>query len=225
MTAIDRIEALVKHMHTNIKSFSELCGYERPQAFYDILKGKTKNISSTMCDRILSVFPHINRVWLLTGEGEMMLKPEPVPAPKRDEGPAIPYHNVPLVEIWASAGPLKAFHQEGVDLSSCHLVPTTIPGAELAVPISGDSMEPMIPNGATVYLKRILDKNFIPWGKPAVIDTDNGAFIKVIEPDPDDRDCIVASSINSKYPPMHIPKASIFALYRVLGLTQMFLCS
>lgn len=68
----DIINKLLIYSELNAKSFSEKIGLERPQAIYDILKGKTKSISLAMQDKILSVFPELNRTWLLTGEGEML---------------------------------------------------------------------------------------------------------------------------------------------------------
>lgn len=68
----DIINKLLIYSKLNAKSFSEKIGLERPQAIYDILKGKTKSISLAMQDKILSVFPELNRTWLLTGEGEML---------------------------------------------------------------------------------------------------------------------------------------------------------
>lgn len=68
----DIINKLLIYSKLNAKSFSEKIGLERPQAIYDILKGKTKSISLAMQDKILSVFPELNRTWLMTGEGEML---------------------------------------------------------------------------------------------------------------------------------------------------------
>lgn len=39
---------------------------------YDIQKGKINGISEKLADLILEKFPHYNKVWLLTGEGEML---------------------------------------------------------------------------------------------------------------------------------------------------------
>lgn len=41
---------------------------------YDIQKGKIKGVSEKLADLIIERFPHYNKSWLLTGEGEM-LKP------------------------------------------------------------------------------------------------------------------------------------------------------
>ena len=72
MSGADIICKILTHYQLNPKSFSEKIGLERPQAIYDIQSGKTKNISAKMADKIISVFPEVDRSWLLTGEGNML---------------------------------------------------------------------------------------------------------------------------------------------------------
>ena len=66
------INKLLDYSELNAKQFAERIGLERPQAIYDIQKGKTKSISSSMANKILSVFPELNKSWLLSGEGNML---------------------------------------------------------------------------------------------------------------------------------------------------------
>lgn len=66
------INKLLNYSELNAKQFAEKIGLERPQAIYDIQKGKTKSISSSMANKILSVFPELNKSWLLSGEGNML---------------------------------------------------------------------------------------------------------------------------------------------------------
>ena len=66
------IAKLLTYSKLNAKQFAERIGLDRPQAIYDIIKGKTKSISPSMANKILSVFPEIDRGWLLTGEGDML---------------------------------------------------------------------------------------------------------------------------------------------------------
>lgn len=218
MNASDRLNTLVSHFSTNVKAFSEMCGYERPQVFYDIIKGKTRNISTTICDRIIKTFPSVNRVWLLTGEGPMIgdgSKPEP-------EEKAQTAPTVPLVHLSALAGPIASYYEEGEDLARCERIYSPVEGAELAIPISGDSMEPKFPNGSIAFITRINEASFIPWGHTLVLETENGVFIKNVLPDPSDRSYVWAESINEKYPPMHVPKTSIYRMYRVLSVVKFF---
>lgn len=112
MTGSDIMNKLLEYSTMNPKKFSEKIGLGRPQAIYDIQNGKTKNISPGMADKIISVFPEIDRGWLLTGVGDMLKntssqKTEEVPA----EGNAATMISIPQ-SVWAvienQAASLKA---------------------------------------------------------------------------------------------------------------------
>lgn len=74
MEASEIIDNLIAYSTLSAKAFSEKIGLENPQAVYDIQKGRTKNISQNMANKILSVYPEINRCWLIVGEGDMIKK-------------------------------------------------------------------------------------------------------------------------------------------------------
>ena len=65
------IDKLLEYSGLNAKQFASKIGLSRPQAIYDIQKGKTKSISRAMANKILSVFPELNEAWLYTGKGNM----------------------------------------------------------------------------------------------------------------------------------------------------------
>ncbi|HFA9664970.1 TPA: hypothetical protein WM907_001062 [Neisseria gonorrhoeae] len=73
------IEALADYLKISVAELSQKAGYERAQSFYDVLNGKTKNISPKMANNIVSAFPEINKDWLLTGNGEMLIEEEEEP--------------------------------------------------------------------------------------------------------------------------------------------------
>lgn len=70
------LNKLLEYSKLNGKSFSEKIGLIRPQAIYDIQNGKTQNISVSMANKIISAFPEVNKSWLFTGDGEMLIRPE-----------------------------------------------------------------------------------------------------------------------------------------------------
>lgn len=176
-----------------------------------IINGKIK-IPNSMFVGIESAFPFISIDWI-KGESDQMIS-------DNNSSSTSTGSLVPLVPVTALANPLGEFLGKGVRREDCQFVLSAVPGAELAIIISGDSMEPKFHDGSIVYLKQINDAAFIPWGNTLVIDTENGAFIKNVFP-ADDLS-IEARSINPMYPPMIIPKSSIFGMYRVLSLTKFF---
>lgn len=72
MEVKDRIKAILDYYHLSVNEFVAQTRVKTGQAVYDLLSGKTKSISQSMEDKILSCFQDINRAWLLTGEGEMI---------------------------------------------------------------------------------------------------------------------------------------------------------
>lgn len=174
-----------------------------------------KSLPEARVAKLRQLFPLLNRDWLLYGEGEMYL-----PDPKQSsEAQRRENRYLPLLPVEAYAGSIQAYSQ-GVKLAECSTIPIEVEGAEFAIPICGDSMEPRINNGVIAVVARINERAFIPWGNPMIIDTENGAFVKVLRPSEKGDDFIEASSYNPAYPPFNIPTESVFGLYRIICLYQ-----
>lgn len=164
---------------------------------------------------ILETYPEINKVWLLTGEGEMLkTSPGDVPAMPPPGGEAA--HVVPLLPLSAQGGPLNDFVLS-VREADCEKVVSPIPGADLAITVSGDSMAPEYPNGSRLLIKRINEKAFIEWGKTYVLDTCNGSVIKRIVPSAKEG-FVKCLSINTDpiYAPFEVALSDIYGIYKVL---------
>ena len=67
MTIKDRIELFIKHQKIRRSAFEKTCGFSN---------GYTRNLkenpSAAKIEDILRNYPELNRVWLLSGEGEML---------------------------------------------------------------------------------------------------------------------------------------------------------
>lgn len=72
MEVKDRIKAILDCYNLSVNEFVTKTGVKTGQAVYDLMSGKTKSISASMEDKILSCFQDLNKIWLLTGEGEML---------------------------------------------------------------------------------------------------------------------------------------------------------
>lgn len=190
------------------------------------LIGKAKqgksDIGMKAVEKILSAYPEINRIWLLTGEGEMLKSDkdvvEAVPSTRSQNNDYL----VPLIPTPALANSLAEYLGPGIRRIDCQRIVSPVRGAEMAITISGNSMEPQFQDGMVVFLKKINEAAFIPWGNPMILDTENGAFFKVVFPVEDDEAVVEARSLNPMYPPLRIPKMSIYGLYRVLTATKYF---
>lgn len=208
----DIINKLLIYSKLNAKSFSEKIGLERPQAIYDILKGKTKSISLAMQDKILSVFPELNRTWLMTGEGEMM---------KGDGGRG---NRIPLYDSVSIGGNNDAVANvdEGGRVSEWIDAGDWFPEATAAIRHYGDSMVEY-PSGSILALKRVNDGRLIVNGRNYVIETTEFRVTKQLQYD--GGDFIMAYSSNREtYPdgrqvhsPIRIPVETVRHIDLVLG--------
>lgn len=169
---------------------------------------------------VMELFPDLNRDWLLYGDGEMLIEEEDDMPDLRDG------YVVPLLPVDAYAGNLQMWSQ-GVELRDCEKVVSPVPGVDFGIRVSGNSMEPEFFDGNVLFIKRINERAFIPWGHPMVIDTENGVLVKVINPVESDEpgrkgskryddSMIEASSYNPAYRPIYIPTESIYGLYRII---------
>ena len=164
-------------------------------------------------------FPDLNRDWLLYGEGEMLLRP----GAGSGEGSATESigSEVPLLPVSAFAGRLQDW-SEPVMRRQCEMIKVPVTGVDFAIQISGDSMEPAFHDGTTLLIRRINERAFIPWGQPMVIDSENGVLVKALYPIGNGEEFVEARSYNAAYPPIKLPTASIFGLYRVVGAMRMY---
>lgn len=215
-TMKQRLITLLKAKHMTQTEFARHLGVT-PTYIGAMRKGMPKERLKVVFD----MFPDVNRDWLLYGEGEMFL-PDDENTPDLSKG-----YVVPMLPVEAFAGNLQLWSQ-GVQLKDCEKVVSPVPGVDFGIRVSGNSMEPEFQNGSVLFIKRINEKAFIPWGNSMVIDTENGVVVKVVYPVNEegarpDRDCrfIEARSYNPAYPPFLIPTESIYGLYRIItGIRQ-----
>lgn len=179
-----------------------------------------KSISDEKLLKIRQMFPELNPDWLLYGEGEMLQDGTDTAVDSSKQSPA-GAHLVPLLPTEAYAGNLQAY-SEGVMRNECEMVVTQIGRAEMAIRVSGDSMTPTIPDGALLFISKISDRGFIPWGHPLVVDTDNGVVVKCLYPVKGEPGVLEARSYNPQYPPFEIPSDSVYGLYRILGVLSLY---
>lgn len=145
-----------------------------------------------------------NPKFLLMGEGDVM---------KSD------FSIVPLIPVTAQAGRLVDF-ASSVSEFDCDKIISPVKDAELAIPITGESMYPEFPSGAIVFVKKIKD-SFIEWGKPYVLDTCNGAIVKYLAPGAEGSVKCISANPNPMYAPFEVPLADIYGIYRIVNMLCM----
>lgn len=102
-----------------VNYFARYIGLSRGENLYRIKRGDN-GISRDLADRIVAVFPEIDKVWLLTGVGRMLVS-------DGDRGEQIPYYAADLESSLAQIASLEPSHYiympmvNGCDLAiRCH---------------------------------------------------------------------------------------------------------
>lgn len=212
MTTKARLEEFIRFKGLATSRFESMC---------HLSNGYVRNLKNQVGDEklnnILSAFPELSKVWLLTGEGEMLNTDAPVVEQRKQESEENEGKLIPLLPLSAEGGSLDGFDNLGVSLPDCEVIYSPIKDADMAITVSGKSMEPDYPEGCRVVVKRINHALFIEWGREYVLDTANGIVLKTLEPS-DDPNFIRCTSLNPdqrRYAPFEIPKESVRGVYRV----------
>lgn len=208
----ERIRQFIRHLGLTVSEFEGKVGLSNGSVskMGDGTRRKT-------IDKISNSFPELSKVWLLTGEGEMLASEAPEVEQTIQDNEDSEGKLIPLLPLSAEGGSLDGFDNLGVSLPDCEVIYSPIRDADMAITVSGKSMEPNYPEGCRVVVKRINHALFIEWGREYVLDTINGIVLKTLEPS-DDADFIRCISLNPdqrRYAPFEVPKESIRGVYRV----------
>ena len=176
------------------------------------------DIGRKSIEKILSQYQDLSRVWLLTGEGEMLKRAHDVSPdktfPLRTDR-LMSEQDIPLYELAATAGLVSIFNdlrQEPVD----HLRVPNLPPVDGAVYVRGDSMSPLLKSGDIIIFKKVeLDPGLILWGQIYILSYSTGGntftVVKYVKRSAREG-YIQLVSANTFYDPMDIPASSVTAL-------------
>lgn len=209
----NRMLHFLEHLEIGQKAFEKNIGISN-----GYVNNIGKSIGTTILTKIKEKYPELNTDWLLTGNGDM-LNNESTGMPK-----AVTIKGSPLIPIDAVAG-FGTGDNEGVSYEDCdhYVVPEFDKrGMEFLIRVSGSSMYPKYSNGDILACKKIHEITFFQWGKVYVIDSNQGALVKRIFEDPNNKNNIICVSDNKEnYPPFSMPKKDIRSLSIVLGVVRM----
>lgn len=219
-TIKERTLEFIRYKGISMKLFETKCGLSS-----GYVTSMRKGYGSEKLNNVLSAFPELSREWLLYGEGEM-LRPDAggvssVDAGGSEHGASDGVEMVNLVSLSAKGGRLSDYCGQACEYD-CERIASPVGGAELAVRVYGDSMEPDYPNGSLVYVRRVNERAFLEWGKVYVLDTCNGAVIKRLVPS--EREGYVRCvSINPapEYAPFEVSLEDVFRVFVVMACLSM----
>ena len=182
------------------------------------LKG---NLGENKLNDILRAFPNLNRVWLLTGEGEM-LNSNKQDFTRQNATNEAGKNDFSDYETWllpqtAHGGSLTNIPADATLLQNCEKIISPIKGVDFAISVYGDSMAPEYPSGSRVLIKKINPEVFIDWGRVYVLDTSNGVIIKKVIKS-NTKGYVTCRSVNPDpiYSDFDVPLKEIYGMYRVL---------
>lgn len=189
-------------LHTQVQ-FAEAIGKSQAQmslAFKDAPKRCTLGLMKAIAD----TFPDVlSRDYLLTGEGE-------VAAPDRTMRPHF--------EAKARAG-----FMDGVAQAETGTLRPRIPGVrdyDFTIGVDGMSMFPKIEPGDLLLCRKVTDRANPPIGKICVIDSKDGAVVKVVAGA--DEESIRLHSLNPNYRDYTVELASVGGIAEVVGSVRIF---
>lgn len=194
MTTNERKEALEGYFRAavslglahNKSKFADLIGVNR-SVLSSAMNGDERYLTENLIEKARKAIEEIPE-----GEGEQIM----------------------VIPTEALAGSLVEF-SAGVTEFECERMISPIRGVDMAIRIFGDSMSPEYPSGSLLLIKRVNASVFIEWGKVYVLDTENGAVIKIVRKtnDPKVVECV---SLNPSYQPFQINTQHIRGWYRIL---------
>lgn len=226
METSERINKLLEYSGLSVNKFSEKIGVKTSQSIRDLLSGKTKGISHSVEDKILSCFTEIDRVWLLTGEGPMLKS-----AIGKDEVKMMQPSNVmmvPLVSQYAHAGYMSGF-ADSEYMDSLPKVPFPMDeehhGEYVCFEVRGDSMDDGMRHSyaqGDIVLCRNVDKlywmkklHYNSWNAFVIVHKE-GIVLKQIVAHDVEKGVITVHSFNPYYEDFEINLRDVYQILNVV---------
>lgn len=171
----------------------------------EALNGKEGKFTKGFLTRFASAYSsYINEHWLLTGEGKMELPDKSLRA---------------HIGVKAAAGFMVGIIERDSDDDMRAKIPF-LPEYDFTIVANGDSMQPTIESGEILACRIVRDRINLPIGKICVIDSNDGAVVKVLKEIKGSD--VILHSLNANYNDYPIPASSINNLAVVVGMVRAF---
>lgn len=201
-----RLERVIKWTGFSVNSFALNIGLKRSENLYQIKRGNN-GISRDLANLITSKYPSISKGWLLTGEGTMFT--EPSEQIKGEPETGTPYFGMDILSaIDEDNQPDPLFRINIPIFNDCDIAALNI----------GTAMQPDIPAGSIVILKRWPSAALIP-GETYLIVTHFFRGIRIVRMNEESTDQLdLVASNHIQYGSLSIQKNDILKLYIVRGV-------
>lgn len=193
-----RIEAVIKWANMTTNYFARYIGLARGENLYQIKRGNN-GISLDVAERIVAKFPQVDKLWLLTGEGQMF-------ADTRLRGAQIPFYDVDVEQQITGVERLTA---------DSYLVAAPVGECDLAMVYAGRAMGPLVPTGTVVLLKAVEREAIIP-GEEYVVVCRKIVTLRIVRTAAKGKYRLVAGN-REDFDDIVVDADEIVAVYRVKG--------
>lgn len=221
MSTKERILLFIEHVNISQGAFEKECGISN-----GYINNIRESIGPKILDKITAKYPELNKIWLLHGEGEMLLKIAGSQSKnyisKRRDLKNSQTSIVKFYDVDFAAGNVELFEDEHKPTYEMDL--PNFKGC-IAFRTYGDSMQPLINNGTIVIAKECKDwMDYIPYGEVfGVVTTDGRKYLKYIKKSEKPNTHISLHSVNKHYNPFDIPKSKIKSIWLVCGSLNKFI--
>lgn len=169
------------------------------------LNGDPKRLTERFLRKFASAYSdYINGDWLLTGEGNMELPDKSLRA---------------HIGVKATAGFMSGIIERDSD-DDMRAKSAFLPEYDFTIVANGDSMLPKIESGDILACRIVNDRINLPIGKICVIDSNEGAVVKVLKEIKDSQ--VILHSLNPEYNDYVVHASSINNLAVVVGMVREF---
>lgn len=208
MMSWERLEKVIEWAGLSTHAFAMKIGMKRSENLYRIMRNK-ENVSIKLAMLILESYPQINRNWLIYGEGDMIVeRTEEYNIRER-----IPFYSHALDKTIEGTSNMKSVY---------NLYLPMFKDADLAINISDKAMEPVIPMGATMIMKK-QTSDIIIYGQIYYIETKDMSMVRILRKSDVANDEVVLEVANTKhYDNIAIKRDRIVNLYLVCGTITRF---
>lgn len=213
-TPLDRLKYLVDLSHKSQARFASMINLD-PSSMSRLLSGKMP-ITEQFINRVV-VNLGVSKDWFANGNG--------VPFPKNDpmshlgEGELMLMRpepkGAPVYDVDATAGPSPVSSMFTRDNILGYIDLPQVNPKNPIIRVSGDSMQPRIPNGAFISIRQINDPSVIVWGATYLVQLEDYNLVKVVKPCPGKPDSVLLHSENEAYDDLEVKRDAIQRLFLV----------
>ena len=203
---IDRLGLYMSHKGIKDRQLEQTCGISNGMLNNSRKVGR--DLGSKSIEKILRHYVDLNRVWLMTGVGEMLTTTVKDVIEVVEQG-------TPVYDIDATCGDMSrpiVFTQEHI---IGHVNLPNVSSNAVIIRANGDSMEPHIHDGDWIAVREVFNFNELYYGQVYLVITDELRLLKYLRRDKDEQHYVILRSENERYDDMRLAKSSIKHLFIV----------